>query len=58
VFGMPSVVAHSGCASFDTAAVTAAAGFTFAPARKGGRAVGAWVQVLVRARPAATAAGG
>jgi TonB family protein len=58
VFGVPSVVAHSGCASFDTAAVAAAAGFTFAPARKGGRAVGAWVQVLVRARPAATAAGG
>jgi hypothetical protein len=59
VEGPPSVTARSDCSAFDRAASAAAARLSFEPARKAGRPVGAWMQVLVRAGvPDTTSAGG
>ena len=55
VVGSPEVQSPSDCAAFTEAVRAAAAGITFSPAVKAGRAVGAWTKVL--AQPAASAGG-
>jgi TolB-like protein len=58
VAGAPSVTARSDCSAFDQVASAAAARLSFEPARKAGRPVGAWMQVLVRAGAPDTTSGG
>ncbi|MFI5279999.1 MAG: protein kinase [Gemmatimonadales bacterium] len=58
VQGAPAVTARSDCSAFDQAASIAASRLSFEPARKAGRPVDAWMQVLVRAGVPDTNSGG
>jgi len=48
VVGTPSALSRSGCPDFQRAALAQVQNIQFQPARKGGQAVSAWMQVLMR----------